>query len=179
MYIITKSYHALINIVYLFILKYLTVSNIFFRFPKIGAGFNIITNSKSTIDLNNLSARNHLSIVVNKGALIFEKNCFVNNGCSFNCLKEIHIGENTLFGESVKVYDHDHVIDENYNTSKNEFIKSPVKIGKNCWIGSNTIILKGVNIADNVVIGANSLVNKSITTSGIYASKNGSLTRIK
>ncbi|MCV5991015.1 hypothetical protein OFO94_33660, partial [Escherichia coli] len=66
-----------------------------------------------------------------------------------------------------------------YYVSKNEFITSPVKIGSNCWIGTNTIILKGVSITDNVIIGANSLVNKSISEAGVYVSKNGVLTKIK
>ncbi|MCK6905102.1 acyltransferase [Enterobacter pseudoroggenkampii] len=174
-----KAYHAIINIVYLFLLKILTKNSIVFKFPKIGAGFNVMALGNSTLDLNNLSARNYLNIIVNKGLLVFEKNCFVNNGCSFNCLESIYIGENTLFGEGVKIYDHDHIINEDYQTCKNAFVTSPVIIGKNCWIGSNTVILKGVNIADNVVIGANSLVNKSISVPGIYVYKNGSLNKIK
>nr|WP_242527781.1 DapH/DapD/GlmU-related protein [Enterobacter roggenkampii] len=94
-------------------------------------------------------------------------------------MHHIQVGKNTIFGESVKVYDHDHSIDENYIVNKNDFVTSPVIIGANCWIGSNTIILKGVNIVDNVVIGANSLVNKSVLAPGIYVNKNGLLTKIK
>ncbi|MGZ0444451.1 DapH/DapD/GlmU-related protein [Citrobacter freundii] len=94
-------------------------------------------------------------------------------------MERIEVKENTIFGEGVKVYDHDHVINNYFRVSKNEFITSPIIIGSNCWIGSNVVILKGVNIVDNVIIGANSLVNKSISVSGIYVNKNGTLTKIR
>lgn len=41
-------------------------------------------------------------------------------------------------------------------------IPSPVKIGKNVWIGSNSTILPGVTIGDNAIIGAGSVVTKDI-----------------
>jgi len=176
---IIKAYRVVFNIVCLFILKKISKNTISFKSPRLGKGLNITAINNSILDINNLSARNNLSIFVSHGTLIFEKDCFVNNDCSFNCLKSIRIGENTIFGEGVKIYDHDHSIDENYVVSKTDFVTSPVMIGANCWIGSNTVILKGVSIADNVIIGANSLVNKSVLVSGIYVNKNGSLTKIK
>lgn len=179
MNIFSKAYYSGLNIISLILLKCLSTNIVKFDSIRIGKRFNIAAYDKATIFLNNLSARNNLNIFVQHGILIFEKGCFVNNNCSFNCLERIVVGENTIFGESVKVYDHDHLINEDYSSCKNKFVTSPVIIGANCWIGTNTVILKGVSIVDNVVVGANSLVNKSIKEPGIYVNKNGSLTKIK
>ncbi|MFS9770208.1 acyltransferase [Enterobacter chuandaensis] len=179
MNIISKAYCSALNIIYLTFLKCFSTNKVSFNSIRIGKRFNIAAYDKATIVLNNLSARNNLNIFVQRGLLMFEEGCFVNNNCSFNCLEKIVIGENTIFGESVKVYDHDHLINEDYSTCKNKFVTSPVRIGANCWIGTNTVILKGVSIVDNVVVGANSFINKSIKEPGIYVNKNGSLTKIK
>ena len=42
---------------------------------------------------------------------------------------------------------------------KQGYSKGPIKIGSDCWIGSNVTILKGVNIGDNVIIGAGSIID--------------------
>ena len=39
---------------------------------------------------------------------------------------------------------------------------SPIKIGKNVWLGANVVILPGVELGENVTIGAGSVVTKSI-----------------
>lgn len=36
-------------------------------------------------------------------------------------------------------------------------------IGKNCWIGMNSVILPGVTLGDNTIVGAGSVVTKSYT----------------
>lgn len=36
-----------------------------------------------------------------------------------------------------------------------------IKIGKNCWIGMNSVILPGVVLGDNTIVGAGSIVTKS------------------
>lgn len=109
-------------------------------------------------------------LMYNNGHLTIEKNVFFNNYCSVNCLDSITIGENTILGEGVKIYDHNHkysTINEILNISRNEFTLGRIKIGKNCWIGSNVTILKGVEIGDNVIIGSGCLVYKSIPSNTI------------
>ncbi|ACU08767.1 exopolysaccharide biosynthesis protein, acetyltransferase [Flavobacteriaceae bacterium 3519-10] len=120
---------------------------------------------------SNVSLRNYISLLVGKNAeLIIGENLFFNNYCSVNALHRIEIGDNTLFGEGVKIYDHNH----QYTAEKiqhQQFNTAPVKIGKNCWLGSNVTVLKGVTIGDNVIIGAGVLVYKDIPANSIVKLK--------
>lgn len=115
---------------------------------------------------NTLNFRNYIHIVVGKDAVLeIGDRVFLNNFCSINCLDHVSIGENTLFGENVKIYDHNHAYQRTENTlsvSHSEFTKSPVKIGKNCWLGSNVTVLKGVTIGDNCIIGAGCTIAKDV-----------------
>lgn len=104
----------------------------------------------------------HISIEQDGKIKVGDK-VFFNNFCSVNSLEYIEIGDNTIFGECVRIYDHNHrfkdrnkkIMEQGYNTGR-------VKIGKDCWIGSNVIILKGVTIGDGVIIGAGCIINKDI-----------------
>ena len=42
------------------------------------------------------------------------------------------------------------------------------KIGKKCFIGTNTVLQHGIEITDGVTTGSMSFVNKDITEKGIY-----------
>lgn len=102
-------------------------------------------------------------IIEKKGQIKIGDHCFFNNGCSLNALGYIEIGKDSIFGENVKIYDHNHKFELNDIPFKKQgYNVKKVVIGKNCWIGSNTIILAGVTIGDNVVIGAGSTVTKDI-----------------
>jgi maltose O-acetyltransferase len=46
---------------------------------------------------------------------------------------------------------------------------APVFIGRNVFVGANSLILKGVTIGDNSVIGAGSVVTSSIPENVIAA----------
>jgi acetyltransferase-like isoleucine patch superfamily enzyme len=111
-------------------------------------------------------------LLYSKSELIIKKNAFFNNYCSINCLEKIEIGENTMFGEGVKLYDHNHLyeVTDKLTVFKDRFKTSPIVIGNNCWIGSNVTILKGVTIGDNVIIGANNLIYKSIPSNTVVRS---------
>lgn len=115
-----------------------------------------------------VSFRKGLNININGGKLIIGDGVFINNNCSINCQKLIKIGDNTLIGENVKIYDHNHRYkDKKIKIREQGFNTKEVSIGENCWIGSNVTILKGVEIGNNVVIGANVLVHKSIPDDSI------------
>jgi acetyltransferase-like isoleucine patch superfamily enzyme len=103
------------------------------------------------------------------GVLEIGDRVFINSFSSINCFEKIKIGNDTIIGEGVKIYDHNHAYQfhDGIKVEKNEFTTAPVIIGKNCWIGSNVTILKGVIIGDNVIIGAGCLIHKSIPSNTI------------
>lgn len=99
------------------------------------------------------------SCVVRKGAKLKLGNMvYFNSDCKIICRKNISIGDNTIFGSNVYIYDHDHVFDAEDGVKRKEFKCSDVVIGKNCWIGAGSIILRGTHIGDNCVVGAGSVV---------------------
>lgn len=111
-----------------------------------------------------------------EGRLIIGNNVRFNNYCSINCMERIEIGDNTWFGEGVKIYDHNH----KYSDKEKPFVMQgmktgPIHIGENCWIGSNTVILQNVKIGDNCVIGANNLIYKSVPDNTIIKAQSTNL----
>ena len=70
--------------------------------------FSFYPKSKVFLE-DNINLRNYCNILVGNDAILnISSNVFMNNYCSINCLENIEIGENTLFGEGVKIYDHNH-----------------------------------------------------------------------
>ena len=114
----------------------------------------------------NVICRNFENFHVSSGKLMLHDGVFINNSCSFNCMERIEIGSGTMMGEGVRFYDHDHI----YTAEKIEkwqWTTAPVRVGRDCWIGSNVTILKGVTIGDNTIIGAGCLVRKDIPANSV------------
>lgn len=68
------------------------------------------------------------------------------------------------------------------STIANQFrnIKSlPIKIGKYCIIGANSVVLPGVTIGEGATVGANSVVTKDLAPWGIYIGNTKVATRDK
>jgi acetyltransferase-like isoleucine patch superfamily enzyme len=110
-------------------------------------------------------------VVRNGGEIIIKKNVGISNSTLVSSAR-ITIGENTIIGGSCKIWDTDfHPINSIDRLSKPEKnIKSePIIIGKNCFIGANSLILKGVEIGDNVVVAAGSIVTKDVIKNTIVA----------
>ena len=127
-------------------------------------------NSKAIFG-NNVDIRNGFNLVVGKNATLeLADNVFMNNNCSINCLENIFIGENTLIGEGVKFYDHNHKYTA-AEVSHKEFTTAPIFIGKNCWLGANVLVLKGVTVGDNVIIGAGCVIHRDVPANSIVVNK--------
>ena len=94
--------------------------------------------------------------------VVIGDNCFFNNDCSIAANNLITIGMikgGTLFGENVKIYDHNHRFQNDNPIKEQGYSNGEVHIGGHCWIGSGTIILKDSEISDNCVIGAGCVIS--------------------
>ena len=112
--------------------------------------------------VKNVNFRNRFTLNIEKtGKVIISDGCFFNNDCSINSMKLVSIGKNSIFGENVKIYDHNHNFYQGSLIKNQKFTCEDVIIGNNVWVGSNVTILAGTKIGDNSVISA------GITVKGI------------
>ena len=88
------------------------------------------------------------------------KHVFMNFNCCILDVAVVVIGDNCMMGPNVQFYTATHPLEATQRNSGREFAK-PISIGKNVWIGGNTVICPGANIGNNVVIGSGSIVTKS------------------
>ena len=100
------------------------------------------------------------------GQLIIGQRVYMNRYCMVSAHGFVAIGDNCLFGPGVRVFDNNHQFDIKHGVSSQLSIGS-IKIGKNCWIGSNVIILKGADIGDNCVIGAGCIIKDTIPSGSL------------
>lgn len=94
------------------------------------------------------------------------KGVFINSGCCFQDQGGIEIGDNTLIGQQVVIatLNHDFLPEKRGNMTP-----SPVKIGKNVWIGAHATILPGITIGDGSIIAAGAVVTKNVPENVIVA----------
>lgn len=141
-------------------------------FNKSGAsiviGDDCMINSSFLSNLVGLYSR---TIIVTRkaGAHIKIGNHVGISGATIYARDGIEIGDFTDIGGNVKILDNDfHPIDYETrnrltvegNGGDSELVPSrPITIGKNCFIGCNSIILKGTVLGDGCVVGAGAVVS--------------------
>ena len=91
------------------------------------------------------------------GMLILAGKNYINRNCTVVAKESILIEEGVTIGPNTVIYDHDHDME-----NLGDFVSSPIRIGKNVWIGAGVIVLKGVTIGEGSVIAAGTVVSKSI-----------------
>lgn len=102
------------------------------------------------------------------GDIVIGDDVFFNNGCGLHAMDRIEIGDQTVFGENVHVYDHNHrFADPDVSYKDQGYTTAPVTIGRHCWIGSNVTVLKGGSVGDNSVIGAGCVISSPIPANSI------------
>ena len=103
----------------------------------------------------NVHFRKRFEVNIDGGKLVIGDRVFFNNDCSINSHEKIIIGNDTLIGENVKMYDHNHIFNKTFKSEE-------IVIGEKCWICSNVTILKGTVIGDGSVIGAGVIISGNI-----------------
>jgi len=130
----------------------------------------IIINKGGLNYSDGFRAKGGCRINITNGSVNIGKNVYFNYNVSLACRKKISIGDNTMFGPNVMVFDHNHATPVQYD-NRNRYTSSAVSIGKNVWIGAGSIILEGVTIGDNAVIAAGSIVTKDVRSNHTLVQK--------
>lgn len=128
---------------------------------KLKIGNNVTIKSSLLSNLVGLYSRTIIVTRVPAAEIIIGNNVGI-SGATIYARKGIYIGDNTAIGGNVKILDNDfHPIEvEARNMNDKEKIGcKEIRIGKNCFIGCNSIILKGTVLGDGCVVGAGSVVS--------------------
>lgn len=131
------------------------------------------TTFSSRFSSNMLGLYQRCIVVARYGGKVeIGKNCGI-SGSTIYAWDSIKIGDHTLIGANCKIVDNDfHPIDlECRHKGLNEEYtrRAPIEIGKDCFIGMNSIILKGTKLGNNVIVGAGSVVHGSFPDNCIIA----------
>lgn len=97
---------------------------------------------------------------------------FFNNYCAIHCHNKIKIGKDNLFGENVKIYDHNHVFNDKSKDIKKTYKDDAVTIGDGNWFGSDTVILSKTSVGDSNVIGAGMVINSKFDSNLLIKNEN-------
>ena len=80
------------------------------------------------------------------------------------------IGSNVRIGDRVRMGRDVMIITQNHRYTREDFegyIRAPVSIGDNVWIGNRVIILPGVTIGKNAIVAAGAVVTKDVASYSI------------
>ena len=91
--------------------------------------------------------------------LTIGRGVFINSGCCFQDQGGISIGDGCFIGHQVVFATIDHGLEPEH---RHDNYVSPIKLGKNVWVGSHATILRGVTVGDNAVIAAGAVVTKDV-----------------
>jgi acetyltransferase-like isoleucine patch superfamily enzyme len=80
-----------------------------------------------------------------------------------NCYLDVEIGSATLVADWVYICDFDHVISDIHRPIKDQgIVKTPVRIGPDCWLGAKVSVLRGSTIGRGCVVGAHAVVRRNL-----------------
>ena len=91
----------------------------------------------------------------------FGKNVYANYNLTLVDDTHIYVGDGTLLAPNVVIATAGHPLDPTLRARGLQY-NAPVRIGKNCWLGTGVLVMPGVTVGDNTVIGAGSVVTKDL-----------------
>jgi acetyltransferase-like isoleucine patch superfamily enzyme len=80
-----------------------------------------------------------------------------------NCYLDVEIGAATIVADWCYVTDFDHrIADVTIPIKDQGIVKSPVRIGPDCWLGAKVSVLRGTRVGRGSVLGAHAVVRGDI-----------------
>ncbi len=113
--------------------------------------------------------------VCENARLSIGSDCYFNTNCRVVACEEISIGEHTMIGPNVCMFDHDHLF--SVDGVHRKVTSSSTTIGERCWIGANTLVTKGASIGDRICVGGGSVVSRPLSIPGVYVGAPAHLVR--
>ena len=97
-----------------------------------------------------------------------------------NCYLDIEIGQATIVSDWVYICDFDHVTDDLDLPIKDQgIVKSPVRIGPDCWVGTKATVLRGSEIGRGCAVGAHAVVRGTADDFSVLAGVPARVIRIR
>jgi maltose O-acetyltransferase len=93
---------------------------------------------------------------------------FINEGCSFDNLEMVTIGDGVHVGPEVLFGTSSHEMGDSITRAGSVFL-APIVVSPGCWIGARAMVLPGVVIGDGCVVAAGAVVTKDCFPDGLYA----------
>lgn len=95
------------------------------------------------------------------------RNVFVNQGCRFNDIGGIDIGDDVMFGPNVSLITSGHPVSATLRRS--EITSAPIRVERNVWIGASALVLQGVTVGADAVVAAGAVVTRDVPARTIVA----------
>ncbi|MBI5055293.1 MAG: acyltransferase [Nitrospirae bacterium] len=143
---------------------------------RIGNNARIINrNRRDAVVIGNNAVCRGIIRIEKHGELLIGDEVYIGDNVIISAAEKITIGEGTLLAHGVQLFDNTthptHWEERRRHFSmllgiapKGELTipKAQIIIGKNCWIGMNSMILKGVSIGDRSIVGAGCVVTNDV-----------------
>ena len=98
-----------------------------------------------------------------EGTLRVGDKCVFGRDNTINCYLDVEIGARTIVADWVYVCDFDHVYDDIEVPIKDQgIVKSPVRIGPDCWIGVKATVLRSSTVGAGSVLAAHTVVRGDV-----------------
>jgi acetyltransferase-like isoleucine patch superfamily enzyme len=129
--------------------------NVFLSVPILGGEIRIGNNVR--IHRNAFINAGIGKIILKEGVAVGPYSTIIGDG-------DVEIGKNSLLANMVQIITANHIFENRLIPIKNQGVRvGKIEIGKDVWIGAQTIILPGIKIGEGCVIGAGSVVTKDIS----------------
>ncbi len=103
------------------------------------------------------------AIRAHEGTLRIGEKCVIGRQSTINSYLDVELGAASLVADWVYISDFDHkAVDLHLPIKDQGIVKTPVRIGPNCWLGVKATITRGVRIGEGSIVGANAVVTRDV-----------------